>query len=584
MYKSENKICQNCKQDFIIEPEDFNFYEKIKVPPPTFCPECRTIRRLCWRNEMSLYKRKNDASSHHEDIITIYHPDEKLVVYDIKYWWSDSWDAVAYGKEYNFSKPFFEQWKELRDIFPQQSLSNSKAVNSDYCNVAEDSKDSYMTSACFIIEKTFYSNRVSEIKDSSDLYVVHRSELCYDDIFCSDCYHVLYSLNCKNCVDSYFLYDCHGCINCFGCTNLRNKSYCMWNEQLSKEEYAKRLAGLDLTSYSTILRLHKKFKEFYLNALHRFTNQIKVVNSTGDNLEGTKNCQNSFDTAGQVEDSKYLHWALRIKDSYDAGPGVGIGELMYEVFDGGLGSFRSLFTNVVYSSKNVEYSFYCFNCSNLFGCIGLRNKNYCILNKQYSKEEYEKLLPKIIEHMNTMSYVDKKGLIYKYGEFFPSELSTFCYNETQAQDYFPLTKDEALKRGYRWRDKKTNEYQITIQAEDLPDSFKDVQESIPKEIISCLHNRECGDRCSGAFRITEDEFRLYKRIGVPIPRLCFGCRHDARLKVRNPMKLWHRSCMCDKENHANHAAGNCEVEFETSYAPGRPEVIYCEKCYQQEVY
>ncbi len=34
--ESQTKNCQNCKKDFIIEPEDFNFYEKIKVPAPTF--------------------------------------------------------------------------------------------------------------------------------------------------------------------------------------------------------------------------------------------------------------------------------------------------------------------------------------------------------------------------------------------------------------------------------------------------------------------------------------------------------------------------------------------------------------------
>jgi len=449
---AESKICQNCRGEFIIEPEDFNFYEKIKVPPPTFCPECRTVRRLSWRNEMCLYKRKCDAPGHSENLITIYHPDEKLTVYDIKHWWGDKWNAISYGKKYDFSKPFFKQWKELRDEIPLQCLSNSNAKNSDYCNVAEDSKDSYMSSASWRIDKTFYSNRISETKDSSDLYVVHRSELCYEDIFCVDCYHTLYSLNCKNCVDSYFLYDCHGCINCFGCTNLRSKSYCMWNEQLSREEYTERLAKLDLKSYKTILKIKEKFDKLCLKSIHRFTNQIRVMNSTGDNLEGTKNCKICFDTAGQVEDCKYIHWALRVKDTYDSGPGVGEGEMMYEVFDTGIGNFRNLFTSVVYSSNEVEYSFNCYGCSNLFGCINVRNKNYCILNKEYLKEEYEALVPKIKEHMNNMPYIDKKGIIYKYGEFFPAEISPFCYNETQAQDYFPLTKEKALKMGYKWRD------------------------------------------------------------------------------------------------------------------------------------
>ncbi|MCX6752320.1 MAG: hypothetical protein NTZ87_02355 [Candidatus Nomurabacteria bacterium] len=582
--KNETKNCQNCKKDFVIEQEDFSFYEKIKVPPPTFCPECRTVRRLCWRNEMSLFKIKCDAPGHDEMLISFLHPEEKLVVYDSSAWWSDSWDALSYGKEYDFSKPFFEQWKNLRDNIPLQALSNIHATNSDYCNVAEESRESYMCSGSWKIERTFYSNRISETKDSGDLYVVFRSELCYDDVICSDSYHLLYSFNCKSCVDSYFLYDCIGCMNCFGCSNLRSKSHCMWNEQLSREEYNRRLAEYDLKDYKTILELKKKFREMYMKSLHRFAVQIKVVNSTGDNLEGTKNCKIFFDATQKIEDAKYSHWLKEnVKDAYDSGPGIGQAELIYEVFDTGVGNFCNLFTSVVYSSNDVEYSFNCHGCSNLFGCIGVRNKKYCILNREYTKEEYEKLVPKIKKQMEEVPYIDKRGIIYKYGEFFPAEFSTFCYNETQAQDYFPISKEQAMKMGYRWRDRKKNEYQTTIESKDLPDSLDDVDDSITKEIIGCENKEKQSNYCRGAYKITIDELNLYRKLGVPLPRLCFFCRHENRLKMRNPMKLWHRQCMCDRMGHL-HGEEKCEVGFKTSYAPDRPEIVYCEKCYQQEVY
>lgn len=589
--QSETKNCQNCKKDFVIEPEDFNFYEKIKVPPPTFCPECRTVRRLCWRNEMSLFKRKCDAPGHNEMLISFLSPEEKLTVYDANAWWSDSWDPLSYGEEYDFSKPFFEQWKNLRNSIPLQALSNINGTNSDYCNVAEGSKDSYMCSATWRVERTLYSNRVSFTKDSSDLYIVHRSELCYEDILCADSYHLLYSFNCKSCVDSYFLYDCVGCTNCFGCTNLRNQSYCMWNEQLSKEEYNKRLEELNLNNYKTISELKEKFRKLYLKSLHKFANQIKVVNSTGDNLEGTKNCQSCFDANGRIEDAKNCHWmAVSAKDVYDSGPGIGEGELVYESFDTGVGGSRNLFTSVVYSSNNIEYAFNCHGCSDLFGCIGLRNKKYCILNKQYSKEEYEKLIPQIKDQMKKVPFVDKRGLTYSYGEFFPAELSTFCYNETVAQDYFPISKEKAIQMGYRWRDRKVNEYETTVESGNLSDSLNDVTDSITKEIIGCENREKESNYCRGAYKITADELNLYRKLGVPLPRLCFYCRHEARLKMRNPMKLWHRQCMCDGSTSSPsskthfHGEEKCEVEFETSYAPERPEIVYCEKCYQQEVY
>ena len=579
----ENRTCQNCTQAFTIEPEDFNFYEKIKVPPPTFCPDCRTVRRLCWRNEMALFKRKCDAPGHEEMLISFLPPGEKLTVYDANAWWGDSWDPTLYGKEYDFSRSFFEQWRDLRNIIPLQSLSNIKATNSEYCNVAEGSKDSYMCSATWKAERTLYGNRISETKDSLDLYIVHRSELCYEDVVCSDSYHLLYSFDCKSCVDSYFLYDCVGCTDCFGCSNLRNKSYCMWNEQLSKEEYDKRLSVLNLKDYKTITELKKQFKELCLNAVHRFAVQIKVTNSTGDNLEGAKNCKVCFDVTGNVEDSKNSHWlAVNVKDAYDSGPGIGLAEVVYESFDTGVGGFRQFFSSVVYGSNNIEYSFNCHASSDLFGCIGIRNKKYCILNKQYTKEVYEALVSKIKEQMMQVPYVDSRGLIYKYGEFFPVELSTFCYNETQAQDYFPISKEQAVAMGYRWRDKNINEYQITIESKDLPYDLHDVNDSITKEVIGCENKDTHSNYCRGAYKITIDELNLYRKIGVPLPRQCFLCRHEHRLMMRNPMKLWQRQCMCDKTNHTHKST--CEVQFETSYAPERPEIVYCEKCYQNEVY
>src|SRR6185369_12787256 len=125
---AEQKSCQNCKTQFTIEPEDFGFYEKLKVPPPTWCPDCRLQRRLLWRNERILYRRPCNAPGHSEILLSIFPADAAHPVYDQEYWWSDQWDGTDYGQNYDFSKPFFVQFKELLNRVPIANLLNLQLV------------------------------------------------------------------------------------------------------------------------------------------------------------------------------------------------------------------------------------------------------------------------------------------------------------------------------------------------------------------------------------------------------------------------------------------------------------------------
>lgn len=579
--QAETKTCQNCKQNFTIEPEDFNFYEKIKVPPPTFCPECRHQRRISWRNERSLHKINCKAPEHSEQIISMYKDTENYNIVDNEYWWSDKWDPLDYGQEYDFSKPFFEQFSSLLKSVPLATLSTVNSVNSEYTNFVDDNKNCYLIFGSGWNENVRYGNKLLSCKDSQDLFMCEKCELCYECVDCVESYHLFWGFKSKNCSDSYFLYNCKNCSNCFGCTNLVNKSYCIWNRQYSKEEYFNILNKMNIGSYSTLLLIKDKFlKKLYLSSIHRYANIVLSVNCTGDNITESRNCHNCFEAFKNLENSKYEYGALDLKDSYD-GNGIFDNELSYELVDCNRDA-NNFFSITTYDSSDIRYMFNCHNVEYCFGCIGLRKKSYCILNKQYTKEEYEKLIPKIIEHMNNMSFIDKKGRIYKYGEFFPTEISPFSYNETLAYEYFPLTKDEIEYQGYEWKDQDNRNLKIDIKAGDLADDISEINSDIIGKIIKCEHIGECSEQCTEAFKITLDEFQFYKRMNIPIPRLCPNCRHYQRLKQRNPLKLWHRQCMCDKD-HPNHK-GKCEVEFETSYAPERPEIVYCEKCYQAEVY
>ncbi|MFA4975560.1 MAG: hypothetical protein WC577_02665 [Candidatus Paceibacterota bacterium] len=569
----ETKVCQNCKKNFTIEPDDFSFYEKMKVLPPTFCPECRLIRRMTWRNERNLYKRKNNTPENDAEILSMYSSDSPYIIYDKEYWWSDKWDPLKYGREYNFQKSFFEQFNELLKIVPLQSLQLMNSVKSQYCNYIDNNKNCYLVFGTGFSENTRYSNKSSFSKDSQDLLGSTHNELCFDLMDCFNCFNLVSSENCISCMDSVFLYGCRNCNDCFGCTNLVNKSYCFFNEQLDKKEYIEKVKSLGLENSINIEKVKQKFeKEMRDKAIRRFANITQCINCTGHNINKSKNSKDCFDIDHNAEDSRYTIHSLEVKDNYDV-YGNYKNELCYEGVDNDVG-MNNLGTITVYSSNNCSYSFTCQASSNLFGCIGLRGKEYCILNKQYSKEEFFKLKLEIIKQMNERPYVGLNERIYKYGDFFPSEISPWAYNETIAQEYYPLTKEQAIEQGYKWKEKVERDYQIDIKTEDIPNDIKDVDKSIINKVIECEHKGTCNEQCTEAYKIIGDELSFYKRMNLPIPHLCPNCRHYNRLKQRNPLKLWHRKCM--KEG--------CTNEFETSYAPDRPEIVYCEKCYQQEVY
>ena len=589
---SETKICQNCKQNFTIEPEDFDFYKKIDVPPPTWCPDCRFQRRLAWRNERGLYKRKCDAPGHNEDIISIYSPQSGFKAYDSKYWWSDEWDPMEYGKEYEFARPFFAQFGELLKVIPHLTLSNYNSVQSEYCNFVDDMKNSYLAFGCFRGENLLYCGRAQHCRDSQDLLMAVKNELCYEDTNCTDSYRLFYSMNSKNCNDSYFLYNCRNCNNCFGCANLVSKSYCVFNVPYSKEEYLKKIKEFDLGSKKSIAKLKDKFKnEIYAKVIHKYAQIVGSVNVTGDNILNSKNSKFCFDIYGTIEDCKYVFHSLDSKDMHDS-LGNYKTELAYESVDTDIGQ-NVVGTLTVYNSQNVRYSFNCHGSSHLFGCVGLRNKEYCILNRQYPKEEYEKLVPRIAENMKSMPFKDKKSRLYNYGDYLPIEISPFPYNDTIAQEFFQLTKEEAAEKGYSWREPEVKIHSATMKSNALPDHIKDVRDDILDEVVACAHEGKCAEQCAVAFKITPRELQFYRNLNIPLPEICFNCRHYQRLKQRNPLKLWHRKCMCSGSVSSNniykntilhfHAENPCPNEFETSYSPERPEIIYCEQCYNAEV-
>ena len=585
--KSEIRNCQSCKNDFTIEPADFDFYEKIKVPPPTFCPLCRAERRFSYRNERKLFKVKDAFTG--KEILSTYPAESGRNIITRDTWLGDSWDAMDYGMDIDFSRSFWEQLHELEMKVPMYNYNVIKMINSPYAFNATGLKNSYLVCNSSYSEDCMYGNAIDYCKDCVDNSHIQETERCYECFWLRKCYQCYFTIMCWDSRNLWFCRDCGGCSDCFGCANLRQASYCIFNKQYSKEEYEAEIKKMRLDTVAGLEEARQKTRDFWLTQVTRHQQGVRNLNSTGSYVTDSKNVKDSY-LVRESENLRYCQY-LQVpssKDNYDvANWGQNI-ELCYETIECGENSYNNKFSrNCWPSCRNIEYGVHLFSSADCFGCVGLKKKQYCILNKQYSKEEYEEIVPKLRKHMTDIPYVDSRGIIYKYGEFFPVELSPFGYNNTLAIQHFDLSKEEAQKKGYSWIETEKGEYAITLKAEKLPGSAEESTKNVLKEVIEC-------QKCRNAYRILENEMIFLQKEKLPLPRLCNECRHERRISDRLKMFLYERSCMCagsaDKTGvykntvpHA-HKDSSCGEVFQTGYSSDRPEIIYCEKCYQQEVY
>ncbi|MEK7615989.1 MAG: hypothetical protein AAB420_02160 [Patescibacteria group bacterium] len=512
------KISSNCKQQFEITSDDLIFYEKMAVAEPGYCPQCRMQRRLLHRNERTLYRRPCDKCG--KDSVSIY-PPGKFVVYCNPCWWGDSWDGKDSGIDYDPNRPFFEQYIELQSKVPRINLLSITSVNSEYTNNAEDNKNCYLIFAAQKNEDCMYGRLVQRCKSVVDTAWIYDSELCYECLDVRNCYGCMYCERCQTSKDLLFCFDVRGSQNCILSTNLRNKNYYIENKQCTKEEYEKKKKEI----LADIESAKKRFEELKSQAIVKYAFQTKCVNTTGDYLYNVHSSRMMFDTEN-AKDCAYMADAESSEDCMDGNNMYYKPEKCLDMM-GVLQTSNSAFCTYVFYCHDVFYSNSLQSCENCFGCIGLKKASYCILNKQYTKEEYEKLRETIISNMS------------EYGDFLPPETSPFKYNETLAKDYFPDPAAEEIKTGTYGKENG-------------------------KDVFACVD-------CKKNFKITPNEFAFYERMGLPLPLKDFECRMQDRLRKRTPRKLWHRNCM------------KCDKDIETTYAPDRKETVYCEACYQAEV-
>jgi hypothetical protein len=558
-----NKICTHCSTGFEITDADLALLKTLSpviggktldLPAPTLCPDCREQRRLSQSNQINLYERKCDLTG--ASIISNYHADSPYTVYRQNEWYSDAWDAMSYGKDFDFTRPFFEQWQELSLAVPRPSLHRGFQYdeNSDYTNYAGKNKNCYMIFDSDENRDCYFSYSLEHCENCTDCFRLKNAELCYECVDSIKCYNCAFVQDCDNCSDSLFLKNCVGCKNCIMCVNMANKEYCVDNKQVTKEEFESIRAAL--SNHSQLMSAKAHFDEIKLTHPHKFFHGVHNENVVGDYLTNCKDAFQCYDST-DLWDCRYVYQAfMQLKTCMDIQQ-CGDAELCYESCYAGYNTHGILFcAHCLGEPSNLLYCTYSPHSKNLFGCVGMMRKEYCILNKQYTKEEYEELVPKIVDHMK------KTG---EWGEFFPSQLSTFAYNESWAQEYFPLTQTDIEARGWRWQEDVEKHDQYMGPKTELPDGIGETNDAVTKQIFIC-------ETSGKPYKILPQELDVHRKINVPLPRKAFFQRHRERMALRNPRKIWQRSC------------AKCQKHIETTYAPDRPEIVYCEECYLSTVY
>jgi hypothetical protein len=511
------QTCKQCGVAFEIDEQDAAFYKRIDVPVPTLCPSDREQRRWAWRSK-NFYFRNCEMCG--KKVMAWVSPENKQIKCYCEYCFrSDDFDAMEYGRDFSFDRSFFEQIAELLNEVPRHISNAVNNENSEYIISAHNNKNCYFIDEIDGCKDCYFGYTVQYCRDILEGLYVRDSEIGYELIKAEDCYSVFYSQNVFNCRNSAFLLNCRNCTNCLFCCNLRNGEYCIFNESVSPEEFRKRWSEIFVGQSEVINGAREEFNDFLKRQIFPSSSMVNCEDCSGDYLSNCKNAKDSF-CIDNCRDCRYCSDIHHSKDCYDVN--IYEGDLMYESLHVGPKGYGQFFSILGWFSKNLYYCVDVRSCRDCFGCVGLKQKQYCIFNKQYSQEEYSELKEKIIEHM-------KKGL--EWGEFFPMEMSPLPYNTTMAQRFYPLTESEAVSRGLRWEDE---------------DSKKE-------------------------FKITDAEKKFYDKYGIPLPTIHPVARLENLWNRMPKRKLSMRKCnKCDDETE-----GTLPVDF-----PGK---VYCQSCYVDTV-
>lgn len=522
VYESDELIYKKCCPQI--------WWREILFPFPKLCPEERLRRRMIFRNERHIYKWT--CAHTWSSMISVYHPNSSCTVFDQKFRWSDDRDPMEYGHDIAHDVSFLNQFWNLLNCIPQYSCIHQFSENCDYCPWIYYSKNCYLSTRTSQSEGVLYSYRIHRWVDCVDCHQISRWDnlySCYGMKDCSWCFYSNHSISCSSC---YYVNSCTNCEYCINCSHLYNKKYRIDNKPWSKELYD---SYVEQIQKWWSVHIEIPFEQALINN--------ECENCLGSNNFQSKNC--FWFWLKECENVRYGFQNSAFIDCLDCYSWWNASrcyEMTWSIW-----MHNCMSWVMVRNSHRMYYSMFCFeNCRDCFWCVWLRNKQYCIFNKQYSKIEYEKIVLKIIEKMK------ESGI---WWEFFDPSLSPFGYNETVAHEYFPLEKDQATDAWFTRQDDislvKIPEWTQIVNSEDISSYYlmEDwsclidnpnwlrhlIDRSILKKVIIC-------EKSWKPFRYIKQEIEFYEKHNILMPCVHPDMRHQNRLYKRPWMTLYVRTC------------------------------------------
>ena len=522
------------------------------IPVLPLSPQERMRSILAYRNDRRLFKRVCSMSG--EPMISAYHKDTPFPVIKSSLWWGDEWEAMGCGFVPDTNQPFFPQFATLQSQVPREGTSVVNSENCEYNSHTRDSKNGYLNHLSAQCENVLYSHLMISCTDCVDGISNTECTLCFDCGFVKQCYECVKCEESSNCTDCHFSYQLRGCSNCLLCTNLTGKKFYYRNQPCTPEEFATLKSSLLDGDSATYTATCKEYEALKTSSPQRATHTLNCEDVLGEHLTDSKHCYGCFDIRSSEDcfnlwnggSNDVIHgYSILLPRSQSVFSCVTI-----------RGCQNIFFSSNCWNSNDLWYCDNCVNCADCFGCVGLKKKRHCFFNVQHSPSEYEALARDWRERMIAGK---------EWGEFFPMQHSPFCYNESAAQDFFPMTQHDIVSEGLRYRefdDAVARSEGSAKEATRPPVHLSSLQEGM---ILDC-------PACSLRYRIVQQEIDFYQKMHVPPPQQCPECRLTARIVERCPYSLVSRKC------------SNCSIDLETVYTEQKAPQVLCETCYMEKVF